>query len=65
MYHRPRWNCPERISSMSKIDRTIQRNDEECLTFDVSDEALETAASTETIANYTYHSCTFYYCGGY
>lgn len=50
---------------MSKIDRTVQRNEEEFPNFDVSDESLEAAAGTEAVANYTYHGCTYNYCPGY
>jgi hypothetical protein len=51
---------------MSKIDRTIQRNEEELLNFDISDDALEGAAGADAIVDYTYYGCTSYsYCPGY
>jgi hypothetical protein len=66
MYHKLRWNRTERIWAMSKIDRTIQRNEDEFPNFDVSDQALEDAAGAETMAKYTYYNCTGYgYCPGY
>ena len=34
------------------------KKEEEILSFDVSDEVLESAAGTETSANYTLGSCT-------
>jgi hypothetical protein len=49
---------------MSKTE--IQRSDEELLSFDVSDQALEDAGSAEPSVNYTYYNCTGYgYCPGY
>ena len=50
---------------MSKIDTTVQCNEEVFPTSDISDEALETAAGAEAVANYTYHGCTYNYCPGY
>ncbi len=51
---------------MNRIDGTIQRNEEEFLNFDVTDEVLEGAAGAEPIAQYTYYHCTGYgYCPGY
>ncbi|MGD9920497.1 MAG: hypothetical protein AB7V13_03485 [Pseudorhodoplanes sp.] len=49
---------------MNRIDTTIQHVEDECLTFDVSDQALEDASGAEV--NYTYYNCTGYgYCPGY
>jgi hypothetical protein len=50
---------------MSQVDNTIGRHDEEFPSFDVSDEALESAEGTEALANFTYYGCTYNYCGGY
>ena len=36
----------------------LDLNEEEILGFEVSDEVLESAAGTETIANYTLGACT-------
>jgi hypothetical protein len=37
---------------------TLDRKEEENLSFDVSDEALESAAGTEAAANFTLGDCT-------
>jgi hypothetical protein len=39
-------------------DNTIDLTEEEILTYEVSDEALETAAGTEKTANFTLGACT-------
>jgi hypothetical protein len=46
----------ERIYAMTLT--TLNQKEEEILSFDVSDEALESAAGTEISANYTLGSCT-------
>ena len=50
---------------MSKIDSTIQRNDEEFLNYEVSDQALEAAVDADGLADYTYYGCTYGYCPSY
>jgi hypothetical protein len=39
-------------------DITIQQTEEEILTYEVSDEALETAAGKDKTANFTLGACT-------
>jgi hypothetical protein len=39
-------------------DITIHQTDEEILTYEVSDEALETAAGKDKAANFTLGACT-------
>jgi hypothetical protein len=46
----------QRINAMNEI--TIQQTDEEILAYEVSDEALETAAGKEKNANFTLGACT-------
>jgi hypothetical protein len=50
----------ERISTMSETTTRIDQADEELLTFDISDEALEATAGTvrEKAANYTLGACS-------
>jgi hypothetical protein len=43
---------------MSDTTIGLDQIDEEILTYDVSDETLETAAGTEKSANYTLGACT-------
>jgi hypothetical protein len=51
---------------MNTMDRAIQRNEEELPNFDISDEALESAAGADAVADYTHYGCTAYsYCPGY
>lgn len=51
---------------MNKIARSVQGNEDEFPTFDVSDDALEGVAGAEPLVNYTYYNCTGYgYCPGY
>ena len=50
---------------MSKIDSTIQGNEEQFPSFDVSDEALEGAVDADALADYTHYGCTYGYCPGY
>jgi hypothetical protein len=46
----------ERINAMS--DTSIKQTEEEILSYEVSDEALETAAGKEKTAAYTLYACT-------
>jgi hypothetical protein len=50
----------ERINAMTDTTIGLDRNDEEILTYEVSDEALETAAGTgkEKAGHYTLGYCT-------
>ncbi len=50
---------------MSTIDISVQRSDDDFPTFDLSDEALESAEGTEALAGYTHYGCTYGYCPGY
>ena len=52
---------------MSKIDTSIQRNEDEFPNFDVSDDVLEGSACVEApLVEYTHYGCTYYgYCPGY
>jgi hypothetical protein len=50
---------------MNRVDSTIQRNEEEFPSFEVSDEVLEGAAGADAFADYTYYNCTYGYCPGY
>lgn len=43
---------------MTATTMGLEQKEEEIFSFDVSDEALESAAGTETAANYTLGSCT-------
>jgi hypothetical protein len=65
MYHGLWWKHPERIRAVTKIDTKIQRSEDEFPTFDISDEALESAEGTEALAGYTHYGCTYGYCPGY
>ena len=40
----------------------LDRPEEEILTYEVSDEALETAAGSKEVGNYTLACTYFYYC---
>jgi hypothetical protein len=43
---------------MTKTTLGLNQKEEEILSFEVSDDVLESAAGTETAANYTLGSCT-------
>ena len=48
------------MSDTTTISR--DRPEEEILTYEVSDEALETAAGSKQVGNYTLACTYFYYC---
>ena len=50
---------------MNKIDSSVQRQEDELLNFDFSDEAIEAAAGEDALAGYTQYGCTYGYCPSY